>query len=672
MFNIQISKHHISLKVALIICSGVILFSSCKKFLNEEPVTGFSPTVAFSNSVQARNTVLGVYNQLAGDFGFGNRLSTMYPYDTDEMISGANINTPDNASRDLARYAITADNSVINTPFTQLYRGIDRANVCIKSIPLMAQYNGGGEQAEVRRLHGEALTLRAIFFTELIKHWGDVPAPFEPSTDREDQNLPKVDRDTIYDRLLKDLELASTLVPWRGDPGVTEDERITKGAVKALRARIALFRGGYSLRRSKQMERPANYKDFYEIARKECAEIMMRPDKHTLNPSFQAVFKDNILAHKIEPNGEVMMEVAMAGINAASDSRLGAWNGPRINGNGNLRIFLLPTYFYAFNQLDTRRDVTAAPYSISATGFRVGATLAAMPDGKFRRDWITPAIPINEGGSYFGVNWPIIRFSDVLLMFAEAQNEIGGPTAEAINAVNTVRRRSWARGVKTITITNGGAGYTSAPTLTFTGGGGSGATAVATVTSGVVTAINIIETGNNYTGNPTVVFTGGGATAAATATTTVSSVAEADLTPAQVASPVAFLQAIQNERLLEFGSEGIRKYDLIRWNLLYTKILEARQNLTLLGARLAPYTYVPQYVFFRTNAIDLVAANSYYAPSPAATTITGFTRLNWAVSIGATLINKVAGDFVPNKSELYPIPQTSLESNRNLKQDYGY
>jgi hypothetical protein len=70
-----------------------------------------------------------------------------------------------------------------------------------------------------------------------------------------------------------------------------------------------------------------------------------------------------------------------------------------------------------------------------------------------------------------------------------------------------------------ITVTNGGSGYTSAPTVSFTGGGGSGATATATVSSGIVTAVTITDAGSGYTSAPTVAFTGGGGSgAAATAT----------------------------------------------------------------------------------------------------------------------------------------------------------
>jgi starch-binding outer membrane protein, SusD/RagB family len=84
-----------------------------------------------------------------------------------------------------------------------------------------------------------------------------------------------------------------------------------------------------------------------------------------------------------------------------------------------------------------------------------------------------------------------LRYADVLLMYAEALNELNGPTAEAQNLVNLVRRRGWSAGVKAITVTYGGSGYTTAPTVTISAGNGSTATAKATVAGGVVTKIDL-------------------------------------------------------------------------------------------------------------------------------------------------------------------------------------
>ena len=101
--------------------------------------------------------------------------------------------------------------------------------------------------------------------------------------------------------------------------------------------------------------------------------------------------------------------------------------------------------FYLFDSTDTRRDVTCAPYNVGADGItKTNQAITAMNDGKYRRDWITnPSFLPTNAIQYFGLKWQIIRYSDVLLMYAEAENELNGPTASAYDAINKVRRRGY-------------------------------------------------------------------------------------------------------------------------------------------------------------------------------------------------------------------------------------
>src|SRR5580704_253689 len=305
--------------------------SSCKRYLEPSATSSFNTEYVFSNVQNAQKAVLSAYQDLEGDNGYGIRISMYYPYDNDEMIGMHQLG--DNDRGDIAHYNATAGNAQLYNPWVQLYQGIERANICIYNLPKMPLYTKGSAQqtGELQRLYGEALTLRAQFYLELIRNWGDVPAQFLPSALEPNLFLAKTDRDTIYNHLLNDLAIAENLVPWRTDVaalGDPLDQRITKGAVKGLRARIALNRGGYSLRRASKiygqtMARPADYLNYYKIALSECQAIMARPDQHTLNPSFQALFKNAIDAHTLEPNGEVLFEVGMTGGQGTNDSKLG-------------------------------------------------------------------------------------------------------------------------------------------------------------------------------------------------------------------------------------------------------------------------------------------------------------------------------------------------------------
>ncbi|HEY0670044.1 MAG TPA: RagB/SusD family nutrient uptake outer membrane protein, partial [Sphingobacteriaceae bacterium] len=181
-------------------------------------------------------------------------------------------------------------------------------------------------------------------------------------------------------------------------------------------------------------------------------------------------------------------------------------------------------------------------------------------------------------------NFPLLRFSDVLLMFAEADFEVNkNPNAEAIEAVNKVRRRAWSTGIKSVTVTNGGSGYTSAPQVVFMNGGGSDAVATATVSGGKVTAVRFamdpvksFTNGAGYTSEPHVSFVGGGGSGA-TATATIYKKEEADLTPQDLDD---FRQTIQNERLRELAFETLRKADLIRWGVFIYEMNKIGQELT--------------------------------------------------------------------------------------------
>jgi hypothetical protein len=593
-----------------ILLIAIMAATGCKKYTEVEPVSQYSIAQAFSDVSNATNALIGVYDELQGDNGYGIRISMYYPYDSDEGIVSGNI---DNGRRGVGRYQLLLTNSEIANPFRQLYRGVEKANLCIEQIPQMEQYNNGSEveKMELRRLHGEALTLRAQFLFELIRHWGDVPAPLIPAYKQTELFIPRTDRDSTYDQILADLAIAKDLVPWRLDAG-PRNERITKGAVKALRARIALFRGGYSLRSNQQMERRADYLNYYTIARNECAELMANRNQHTLNPNFEDVWR-KVTSFTYDPQGEIIFEVGAGGGNGNSDSRMGNYDGPRLSnasryGAGGGGIIMLPNYFYAFDSVDTRRDVTITHYQVtSSSNVKSQLRLGEMNTGKYRRDWRVPLLP----GTVLnvGYNWVMIRFADVLLMYAEAVNEINnGPTAEAIAAFEEVRKRG-------------------------------------------------------YRGNTALI----------------------GVTPTDKAG---FFNAIVNERYLEFGHEAIRKYDLLRWNLLATKLAETRTKIQNIRDRVAPYNNVPQYVYWKNTGEEIqyyagvgAATNAlpFWRPTQVPSPTTGWTRTDWAQHLNANVIDGkplwqgLASFFVSGKSELFPFDQATIASYQGrLTQNPGY
>ncbi|MDF7812896.1 RagB/SusD family nutrient uptake outer membrane protein [Hymenobacter sp. YC55] len=567
--------------------------TSCN-YLDVEPTSIETSESVFSTVSGAYNAVIGAYAPMAGDVAYGNRISGYFPYDSEDFLNSPTGDDAGEGRRGIARYNASVTNTDVRNAWNAMYRGIERCNICIKYIPSMEQYQAGTDQLVIQRLYGEALTLRAQYYFELIRNWGDVPAPYEPTVTGQDFNIPRTDRNAILDKMLSDLDLAEKLVPWRST--VAADERITKGAVKALRARLALYRASYYFDpKTSRMERAPDYKQFYDTVRTECRELMAQRSEHSLNTSFEESFRA-IAEYRRDAANEILFQVAMGGTvnGSTTDSKLGYFNGPRVTATSSAygtttqgAIVVQPTYFYAFAPNDLRRDVTIAPYSIDATPKRVPTTLISAYDGKFRREWSNNTSLKAGASQSLQYNWPLIRFSDVLLMFAEAENEsLGAPSTAAQTALQEVRRRA-------------------------------------------------------YTGNA----------------------------PAAPASYGAFRTAVMDERNFEFGGEGIRKYDLIRWNMLGTKFQQIKTTLRD-WIDSTPNDNIPQYVYYTTTGPTFPPVNSYYGPSPT-TTPTGTTRVNWRLSIVEARILDIASSFTEAR-QLLPIPAEARNTNSLLTQNPGY
>ncbi|WP_205943099.1 RagB/SusD family nutrient uptake outer membrane protein [Pedobacter cryotolerans] len=611
-------KNRIIKYATLVFAIGAIMITpSCKKFLDFESPSTSSEAVVFESTATTNTALVGVYNRLVGDNGYGSRLSTLFGITADDFKTSGSYSPSDR--RGISMYGASSDNTDIIQPFAQLYSGIERANLCIKFIPQSKLYTSGSatEQALMKRYHGEALALRAQFYYELIRNWGDVPQRFVPAADAENLFPANADRDLTYDQIIADLAIASDLVPWRSEIAEYGSFRFTKGAIKGLRARIALARGGYSLRtKTNTMERSADYLKYYQIAKDECKAIMDN-GSHRLNPVYENIFK-SLHGTRADNENELMLEVAAFGANANTDSKLGYYNGIRFNaastyGTGGGGMNAIATYFYEFDpSKDCRRDVTLGIFEITATSKKIINTLNNFTDAKFRKSWTN--FDGRSSSQQFAVNWPILRYADILLMYAEADNEIGnGPSATAAEGLQLVQKRAY---------------------VGFEG-------------SIPVTPTNKID----------------------------------------------FFNAIVKERLLEFGGEAIRKFDLIRWNLINSKFIETRTKLQQLIDGTGPYVNVPNYVYAKeanynlTPSVTEVATldlfggapnNVLFAPGLNSTTApAGYTVKNWRRAL--TTENQItsistgfAFYFEANKKELLPYPKTALNENTNMVQNFGY
>ncbi|MFC6998925.1 RagB/SusD family nutrient uptake outer membrane protein [Rufibacter roseus] len=599
---------------------GMVTVTSCNDYLEVVNPSTSSQEIVFSNVRFTEAALTATYNKLMGDFGYGARLAFYIP-SADDFSFLAEWDQDNRTA--FGHFGVGPGNTDIYNSLVQLYEGIERANVVIKNIRISPLYTNGTpqQQATMRKFLGEALTLRAQFYYEIIRNWGDAPAMFEPASDTQNLFVEKTDRDVIYDRILSDLLEAQDLVPWRNESNdpVT---RVTKAAVKALRARIALAAGGYSLRKEpKAMARRSDYKKYYQIARDECWDIIQHGDNR-LNPSFENVFRALHGAGIQDETREIIWRIGADANSASTDSKLGIQAGPRHlagrYGGANTLAEAVPTYFYAFDSIaDTRRDVTIAYFQVNAVGPEtVKQVISPWRHGKFRKYWADPSKW--AGTNYAGIDWPMIRYADVLLMFAEAENEIsGGATGPAIQAFEEVRKRAYSAEWRD--------------------------------------RMGVTPTGKDE-----------------------------------------FFKAIVNERYLELGGEGLRRYDLIRWNLLSTVIRETREKLVEMRNQTGRYANVPARVFYRATpligesttahhemqTLDLLGASGgnpiasvMYQPAPTTSAPEGYTSVNWGLSVSEQLATSptriFASQFRENDRELLPFPTRFLNSNAKLTQDFG-
>lgn len=417
----------------------MIMAASCQKFLDTDSPSTFPEDYIFATVPDASKAVYSVYALFNQD-AFTSRLSNNFTGNSDIEVGSVGA-APDNSRRDIWSFEATDANGDLRTVWNNAYSAINKANICIEGIGKSAI----ATNPDMQQLLGEAKALRALWYYWLINHWGDVPFNLTPTRGGDNFYQPRVGRDTILTTLINDL---ITIEPnMKPASQITYGiERINREFVMGLIARMSLMRGGYWLYPDMVMRRKDDYKDYYQIARDYSDKLMKTYDR-PLNPSFSKVF-ENESKWTVAKNDDVLFEVAFQpGFGDV------AWcNGVRVDGglhpygSGSNYLSLTPTYYHSFDTLDTRLTATCSIifYDKELQQTPVGVT-AIAPNKWNRLLMPTPAGPQSAKGT--GINWPIMRYSDVLLMFAESENELNnGPTADAKAALKRVRERAFPVG----------------------------------------------------------------------------------------------------------------------------------------------------------------------------------------------------------------------------------
>lgn len=368
--------------------------------------------------------------------------------------------------------------------FNGLYTTIARASRVAELVAGKTAFQdavAAGKVNDWTQLYGEALTMKAFCYFDLVKHYGDVPYGYE-NNNVEDYSL--TSRFEIYDNLIEILKEAEALMYPLGEGGITA-ERFSKGFAEALLGQIALYSGGYQTIRTdvpglygdvqfttKGKEelgcvyaRRNDYLDYYKIAEKYfqaalnnkgTAALVTVDDRSYANNPFQRHFQ---YTHDLALSPESIFEVGniqggQSGQTTTSEYSY-AFGHPSSGGSnqaapcksfGALRI--IPSFYYGeFEAGDMRRDA-----SVTVTGSKGDgneALLSFTPgnklDGgiainKWDENRMDPPYTTSQRTS--GMNWPVLRLADLILMQAEVKAELG-TEGEAIQLLNQIRQRAF-------------------------------------------------------------------------------------------------------------------------------------------------------------------------------------------------------------------------------------
>ena len=433
-------------------------FSSCEDTLETESLSTDNLEYLCSNPTDARKMIDHVYSYFCEDT-YTSRMSTNWMQNTDvEAGFLTKANTSEASRRGI--WALNASQfSDIRNAWDNSLKAIDFANQCIAGIENSDMYKNGDK--DMKQLHGEAYCLRAYWYWLMCNFWADVPFATEPTTkENYSQAGGRVDKNIIYTHLIQDLINVEEEMQWASAITV---ERMNREFALGFIVKLAMFRAGYSMQADGTMARcsqtgeeyavkyvdengteqtATSADDYYKVAKAYAMKLIKLKDR-VLNTNFKEVF-DNEINGCNPSDGDVLFEM---GFVPNSGGDIGWCHGLSVvassKGAGTTYANLTPSYACSFNEQDQRLPVTCANFRWLNDNKQAAVDALGVQPAKWCRMDLT-VTNVKDKGT--GINWPVLRYADVLLMLAEADNEINGaPTALAKQMLTRVRERAFAK-----------------------------------------------------------------------------------------------------------------------------------------------------------------------------------------------------------------------------------
>jgi hypothetical protein len=394
-----------------------IVASSCKKdYIALEDPTKISTSDLYSDANGLGLAVTAAYGTLQDIYGKGTSGTGMYLFtdvpsdNSNSLVSGAGLG-------DFDLFTVAPENVNLATQWQNIYKCIARCNAVIGRAP------GITMTATLRdRYIAEAKFLRALSYFNAVRIWGGVPlVTKEIQSIDESLSYGRESVDNVYAQIEKDLTDAETVLP--ATYAAADLGRATSGAAKAILGKVYLTEGKYAQCKSK------------------LAELLPKGTNawgYDLLPLYSDIFTTTN-----EMNKEIIFAVRYTKGGFGTGSPFFNWFVPNQSGStiatvggGSGFNTIMQDLYDAFPATDPRRGFSIATYVSGTTNYYYTKKYTDVPAN---------AMDSNN-------DWIVIRYADVMLMYAEAENELNGP-AGAISYVNDVRRRAYGNTTNDLTAT---------------------------------------------------------------------------------------------------------------------------------------------------------------------------------------------------------------------------
>lgn len=412
-----------------------MLFSAlgCNKALDLKPLDTLTPETFFTKESDA-------YSALNGAFDILTRINVYGGYFQYRMLNGDDTFTRLTGTYPANQNFTAAEPQWLLPLWTDLWQIIERANIVLENLPKVPM-----TAAHKDAVTGEALFLRAYVMFMLVDLWGPIPIKLTATAGANDVARARQPIKDVYAQILSDMTAAEKLVPTTADPQYGGAAYPAKTTIEGILARVCLTMAGEPL---KDVSKYQDAKDW--------AQKVVSSGEHRLNPDYTDIFIK--LASDQYDKKESMWEIDLVGGSGSSEGGLigylsGIPGGALQFGlsNGEIHTTRKLYNLYGATSNDKRRDWNCSTFAYkntTTTGADADKTFFTATqiydrwDAKFRNNYQPYAIKVLSVG---GVNFPLLRYADVMLMLAEAENQLNGPTALAYSMINQVRARAYGK-----------------------------------------------------------------------------------------------------------------------------------------------------------------------------------------------------------------------------------